>query len=152
VFVLGRTYEGQNCSIARALEVVGERWTLLIVREVFNGTHRFDDLRRRLGVARNVLSARLEHLVGQGVLERVPYSERPLRCEYHPTPMGRDLLPVILALMAWGDRYLTDPDDGPPVVFTHDPCGRDLVTRTVCSCCGAPLALEQLTARVDHAG
>ena len=104
--MLKREYEGQNCSIARALEIVGERWTLLIIRDVFLGIRRFDELQESLGVARNVLTDRLNRLVGEGVLERVPYSERPTRYEYRLTAKGRDLNIALSGLLQWGDKYL----------------------------------------------
>src|SRR5688500_2876036 len=107
--MLKRTYEGQNCSIARALELIGERWTLLIVRDAFLGLRRFDEFRQSLGVARNVLAERLDRLVQEGVLERVAYSERPPRFEYRLTDKGRDLAVPLLALMQWGDRHLPHP-------------------------------------------
>src|SRR3954452_5273982 len=106
--VLRRDYEGQNCSIARALEVVGERWTLLIVRDVFLGKHRFDQLQESLGIARNVLTDRLNRLVEEGILERVRYSERPDRFEYRLTPKGRDLQIALAGLRQWGDKYLSE--------------------------------------------
>jgi len=106
--VLNRKYEGQNCSIACALEIVGERWTLLIVRDVFLGLRRFDELRESLGIARNVLTDRLHWLVGQDILEAVPYSSRPDRYEYRLTAKGRDLFVTLTALRQWGDKYLTD--------------------------------------------
>jgi DNA-binding HxlR family transcriptional regulator len=106
--MLKRDYEGQNCSIARTLEVVGERWTLLIIRDVALGLRRFDQLLESLGVASNVLTDRLSRLVEEGVLERVPYSERPERFEYRLTKKGRELSVALLALMQWGDRYLSD--------------------------------------------
>jgi len=106
--VLRRDYEGQNCSIARALEAVGDRWTLLIVRDISLGRHRFDELLASLGVASNVLSDRLNRLVDDGILERARYSERPARFEYHLTRKGRDLGIPLLALMQWGDRYLSE--------------------------------------------
>jgi DNA-binding HxlR family transcriptional regulator len=106
--VLRRDYSGQHCSIARALEVVGDRWTLLIVRDVSLGHHRFDDLLASLGVASNVLSDRLSRLVEEGILEREQYSERPPRFEYHLTRKGSDLGIPLLALMQWGDRYLSE--------------------------------------------
>ena len=106
--MLRRDYEGQNCSIARALEVVGDRWTLLIVRDVALGLHRFDELLASLGVASNVLSDRLNRLVDEGILERSRYSDRPARFEYHLTRKGRDLGVPLLALMQWGDRYLSE--------------------------------------------
>jgi DNA-binding HxlR family transcriptional regulator len=148
--MLPRVYEDQDCSIARALEAVGERWTLLIVREALNGTRRFDEFQSRLGIARNVLAARLERLVEEGILERRPYQERPRRFEYVPTRKGEELLPVTLALLSWGDRYYADPIEGPPVVLRHDPCGSDLSPRTVCSCCGAEASAETVSTRVDR--
>jgi len=121
-FMLRRDYEGQNCSIARTLELIGERWTLLILRDVFLGTRRFDDLQRNLGVARNILQSRLERLVDEGVLRRVRYQERPERFEYRLTDKGRDLYPVIVSLMRWGDRWAAD-EMCPPIVLTHKACG-----------------------------
>jgi DNA-binding HxlR family transcriptional regulator len=105
--MLNRTYEGQNCSIARALELVGERWTLLIIRDAFLGRRRFDEFQESLGIARNVLTERLDRLVGEGILERTPYSERPPRFEYALTERGRELAVPLLALMQWGDRHLS---------------------------------------------
>jgi DNA-binding HxlR family transcriptional regulator len=106
--MLNRDYEGQNCSIARALEVVGERWTLLIIRDVLLGMHRFDELQESLGIARNVLTDRLNRLVDEGVLKRVLYSERPERYEYHLTKKGLDLNSALTALRQWGDEYLSE--------------------------------------------
>jgi DNA-binding HxlR family transcriptional regulator len=105
--VLGRTYDGQDCSIARALEVVGERWTLLVIRDVGLGRRRFDELQASLGVATNVLTDRLKRLVDEGILERVRYSEKPERFEYRLTPKGAELRVPLLALMQWGDRHLS---------------------------------------------
>jgi DNA-binding HxlR family transcriptional regulator len=105
--MLKRTYEGQNCSIARALELVGERWTLLIVRDAFLGLHRFDEFQASLGVAPNTLTDRLNRLVGEGIMERSAYSERPPRFEYRLTEKGRELAVPVLALMQWGDRHLS---------------------------------------------
>jgi DNA-binding HxlR family transcriptional regulator len=106
--MLNRDYEDQNCSIARALEVVGERWTLLIIRDVLLGLHRFDELQESLGIARNVLTDRLNRLVDEGVLERVLYSERPERYEYRLTEKGLDLNIALTALRQWGDDYLSE--------------------------------------------
>jgi len=103
--VLNRSYDGQNCPIARALEVVGERWTLLIVRDALLGPRRFDQLQESLGIARNVLTARLNRLVEEGVLERVRYSERPPRDEYRLTAKGRELELALTALRRWGDKH-----------------------------------------------
>src|SRR5262245_22042090 len=106
--MLSRDYKGQVCSIARALEVVGDRWTLLVIRDVVLGNYRFDQLVDSLGVASNVLTDRLTRLVAEGILERVRYSERPARFEYHLTRKGRELGLCLLALMQWGDRYVSD--------------------------------------------
>src|SRR5439155_9783981 len=112
--MLRRDYEGQNCSIARALELVGERWTLLIVRDVFLGLHRFDELHESLGIARNVLTDRLNRLVEEGILERVRYSDRPDRYEYRLTRMGRELNLALAGLRQSGDKYLSEKP--PPVL------------------------------------
>jgi DNA-binding HxlR family transcriptional regulator len=131
--VLGRDYEGQNCSIARALEVVGERWTLLIVRDVALGLRRFDQLQENLGIARNVLTDRLSRLVDEGILERVPYSERPPRYEYRLTEKGTELRVALAALRQWGDKHLSEEpprllrrrSDGTPVVAALVPEGTE---------------------------
>ena len=106
--MLKRDYEGQNCSIARALEIVGERWTLLIVRDAFAGMRRFEEFQESLGVARNVLTERLNRLVDEGILERVRYSDRPERYEYRLTRKGSDLNVALAGLMQWGDKYVSD--------------------------------------------
>jgi DNA-binding HxlR family transcriptional regulator len=106
--VLKRNYEGQVCSIARTLELVGERWTLLIVRDLFLGLTRFDEFLDSLGIASNVLTDRLNRLVDEGIVERVPYSDRPQRFEYRLTAKGRELRVTLLALMQWGDRHLSE--------------------------------------------
>jgi DNA-binding HxlR family transcriptional regulator len=110
--VLNRDYDGQNCSIARALEVVGERWTLLIVRDAFLGVRRFEEFQESLGIARNVLTDRLNRLVDEEILERVPYSER--RYEYRLTKKGRDLNIALAGLRQWGDKYISEK---PPTVL-----------------------------------
>ena len=110
-----------NCSIARALDVVGEWWTLLIVRDVFLGIRRFEAIQADLGIARNVLSDRLSTLVERGVLEKRRYQDHPERHEYVLTEMGRDLAPVLTTLMQWGDEWLSP--EGPPMVTLHRDCG-----------------------------
>ena len=130
--MLGRTYEDQVCSIAAALEVLGERWTLLVVRDALLGLRRFDDFQRSLGVARNVLTDRLKRLVDAGVLDRVRYQERPERYEYQLTPMGQTLAVPVVALMQWGDRYLAGPA-GPPRVVRHRECGGKVQAKLVCA-------------------
>ena len=135
--MLPRSYDNQVCSIARSLELVGDRWTILGLREAFLGTHRFDDFQRRLGCARNVLTERLSRLVETGVLRKVPYQERPLRHEYRLTRKGVELWPATMMLMKWGDRHLAP--DGPPVVVLHKGCGGELDERLRCDRCGADL-------------
>src|ERR1700704_5532346 len=136
--MLRNDYADQACSIAGALEVVGERWSLLIVRDILLGLRRFDELQADLGIARNVLQTRLSRLGEQGVLERVPYQERPLRHEYRLTEKGLDLWPMIVALMKWGDRYAT-PQGGPAVVIEHRGCGGTIDEHRICEACGAKL-------------
>ena len=113
-------YSTDNCQVGRALEVIGETGTMLVLREVFNGVRRFDDMRRHSGVSRQVLSNRLATLVDHGILHRVPYQDEGsrVRHEYRLTPKGFDLYPVLAALAQWGERYLADPE-GPPVEFAH---------------------------------
>jgi DNA-binding HxlR family transcriptional regulator len=137
--MLGRTYDDQVCSIARTLEVLGERWTLLIVRDALLGLRRFDDFQRSLGVARNVLTDRLNRLVETGVMERVPYQQRPPRHEYQLTAMGRELAVPLTGLMHWGDRHLAGPD-GPPRLTRHHGCGGALRAELVCETCGEAVA------------
>jgi DNA-binding HxlR family transcriptional regulator len=120
-----------NCSIARTLDVVGEWWTLLILRDALRGTRRFDDFQASLGVARSVLTARLRKLTDEGILERHQYSQHPPRYEYLLTDKGRSLFGVIAALMQWGDTWAQGPA-GPPVVLVHDTCGQ--VTQPVLTC------------------
>ena len=134
---LPRTYENQACSIARALELVGDRWTMLVLREAFMGTRRFDDFQRNLGCARNVLTERLARLVDVGVLRKHRYQERPERFEYRLTRMGVELWPAMMALRAWGDKHLAP--DGPPVLILHRGCGGTLDERLNCDRCGEPL-------------
>jgi DNA-binding HxlR family transcriptional regulator len=126
----------RQCSVARTLELVGEKWAILAVREVFFGNRRFDEMVRRIGAPRDTLAARLRALVGAGILHRRQYSEHPARFEYHLTQAGRDLYPVVLTLMRWGDTYLSG-DDGPPLALEHE-CGHPLTAQVVCEACGAP--------------
>jgi DNA-binding HxlR family transcriptional regulator len=120
-----------NCSIAKTLDVVGEWWTLLILRDAFRGTRRFDDFQASLGLARSVLTARLRKLTEHGILERHAYSEHPPRYEYRPTEKGRALFPLIAAMLQWGDTWAPS-EGGPPVVLIHDTCGN--VTQPVLTC------------------
>ena len=149
---MGHTDFGEfHCSIARTVDVVGERWTPMILRDVVLGVTRFDDIQRDLGVARNVLAARLEALVQDGILERKAYQENPVRHDYVLTQKGRELATALLALMAWGDRW-ADGGDGPPVQLVHEACGEHTDPALTCSCCGEPLALDELTAEAGPGG
>lgn len=123
-----------NCSIARTLDVVGEWWTLLIVRDALRGATRFDEFRESLGMARGVLSSRLHKLVEQDILRRRPYSEHPPRYEYMLTEKGRALAPMITAMMTWGDTWAPAPS-GPPVVLIHQPCGHAMHPVQTCPHC-----------------
>jgi len=143
--MLGRTYEGQICSVARTLGVIGDRWTMLIVRDAFLGVRRFDDFQRSLGIARNVLDSRLSRLCDDGILERRLYQERPERYEYRLTEMGHDLWPVLVSLMQWGDRHLSD--DGPPILVQHRDCGGAVTSGLTCEKCGATLTARDTQVR-----
>ncbi|CAM3610187.1 winged helix-turn-helix transcriptional regulator [Smaragdicoccus niigatensis] len=125
-------------SVARTLQVLGEHWSALILREAFFGVRRFDDFQRGLSIATNILAQRLDRLVELGVLDRVPYQEQPLRHEYRLTRKGIDLYPVPLAMMTWGDRWLADGN--PPVPLTHLPCGERFTSVLACGHCGEPIS------------
>jgi DNA-binding HxlR family transcriptional regulator len=126
-------YDSDTCSIARTLALIGDRWILLLLRDVANGVRRFDELASHLGIARNVLSGRLARLVAAGLVERTAYRDLGTRerHEYRLTGAGRELLPVLLALMEWGDRNLADPQ-GPPAVVRHAGCGTRVRVSLVC--------------------
>ena len=134
--MLANDYPDQVCSVARALEVVGERWTLLILRDVFAGLHRFDEMVDNLGIARTILTSRLRKLVEDGVLER-------RRFEYHATEKGRALFPVIAHLMRWGDTYYPEPA-GPPRLLLHRNCGGQLQPALICQRCDQPASADQV--------
>jgi DNA-binding HxlR family transcriptional regulator len=134
------TADPRACSVARTLDIVGEKWALLAVREVFLGNRRFDEMVRRTGAPRDTLAARLRTLVGAGILERRQYCEHPARYEYRLTDAGRDLYPVITTLMRWGDKYLAG-DAGPPLVLRHH-CGHPVVATVICAACGEPLEAQ----------
>lgn len=138
----------ENCTVQRALDVVGEKWTLLILRDAFNGVRRFDAFRRHVGLSEAVLSDRLRKLVAAGILDTVPYREEGSRTrhEYRLTPKGRDLWPVLMALRQWGETHLADPD-GPVLDVSHRDCGTPVRVVVECSGDRAPLAPTEVTVR-----
>ena len=138
--------DSQVCSVARALSIVGERWTLLIIRDAFKGTRRFDEFCRNLGVTRHRLAERLNGLVEAGVMTRVPYCDRPVRYEYRLTRMGLGLYPVLMTLGNWGDTWL-DKGQGPPTEYWHAGCGKLSKPQISCSECGESLRPEEVSAR-----
>ena len=133
----------QICSVARALSVVGERWTLLILRDAFLGTRRFDNFQRNLGITRHRLSERLGKLVEQGVLVKVPYNKKPVRYEYRLTRKGLSLYPVLMSLGRWGDEWM-DAGEGVPLEYTHTSCGKKTKPVLACSECGVALRPEEV--------
>lgn len=136
----------EPCSVARALSVIGDRWTLLILWETFRGTHRFSGFRDRLGIARHVLTTRLRALVDHGILSRVAYQEKPRRYEYRLTEKGHDLYPVIISLLAWGDRWMAG-GEGAPIELTHRHCGHPMSPVSVCPECGKPARARDMEVR-----
>ncbi|MFM7063971.1 MAG: winged helix-turn-helix transcriptional regulator [Actinomycetes bacterium] len=138
--------EDPACSIAASLDIVGDRWTILILRDAFRGLHRFDEFRRDLEIPRAVLADRLRRLVDAGVLVKRPYSEHPPRDEYRLTEMGRELSPILVALMQWGDRWLGGPE-GPPTVLVHEPCGTEVDLRFHCWECDRDFSPLEIASR-----
>ncbi len=136
-----------DCSIAKTLSVVGDRWTLLVLRDCFLGGRRFDEFEVSLGLSPHLLSTRLSKLVEHGILKRRPYQQRPTRFEYRLTEKGRDLYPVIVSLLGWGDRWMGS-EDGPPVELVHRGCGHTTTPTLTCSACGDPVEARHMTARV----
>jgi DNA-binding HxlR family transcriptional regulator len=144
--MLGHTYDAQNCSAARALELVGERWSLLIIRDaLFAGCSRFGDFQRSLGVAPNILASRLDGFVAAGLMERRRYSEHPEHYEYLLTGKGRDLAPVIVALSAWGDQHAAP--HGRPIIYEHTACGSEIHQQIRCAACGEEIRSTGISAR-----
>ena len=135
-----------DCTIARTLSVIGDRWTLLILRDVFLGTRRFDDFHASLGISRHRLADRLAKLVKHGVLRRQRYESRPPRYEYRLTEKGIDLYGVIVSIAGWGDRHMVGRK-GPPVERVHRVCGHVATLQLSCEHCGAPVTARDMTAR-----
>lgn len=142
------SFAEMHCSIGQTLERVGEWWTLLIVRDIYLGLHRFDDIAENLGISRNLLTRRFESLVADGIVERRAYQERPPRYEYHLTEAGFELVPVLMAMMAWGDKWVTPPG-GPPVRLVHNDCGETFTPTVCCSQCGEPVHADTVS---PHSG
>lgn len=132
----------EGCSIEATLSVISDRWTLLILRNVFRGVRRFAQMQSDLDIAKNILSDRLNKLVANGVLEKIPYQERPTRYEYHLTAKGIDLSPALIALMGWGDRWYKDGE--PPTVLVHEACGHPIALEIQCHHCNVSLRPHQI--------
>ena len=139
------SFADMRCSLARALDIVGDWWSPLVLRDLFLGVTRFDDIAEDLGISRNLMTRRLKALVGAGVVERQAYQERPARYEYRLTEAGLDLIPVLLAFTAWGDRWV-GAKQGPPILFRHATCGQQFTPTVTCSECGAAVAANEVEA------
>jgi DNA-binding HxlR family transcriptional regulator len=139
------------CPVARAETIVGDRWTVLVLRELFIGSHRFDEIQAQTGATPQMVTARLKKLETDGLIERWPYSQRPLRYEYHLTEKGKAFYPVILALRAWGETWCKAPGESLAVHFTHRVCGHPAGLGPNCEACGQPLQREDLIAEQSPA-
>jgi DNA-binding HxlR family transcriptional regulator len=137
------------CSVARTLSIIGDRWTLLVLRDAFLRTRRFEDFQRQLGVTRHLLADRLRKLVAAGILEKVRYQEKPTRYEYRLTEKGLELHPVIVSMLRWGDRWMAD-EHGPPLTLQHKSCGHTMHPHLVCPECGEAVGPRDLTARLNR--
>ncbi|MET8427027.1 winged helix-turn-helix transcriptional regulator [Nocardia sp. CA-151230] len=135
------------CSVARTMDLLGDWWTPLVLREAFYGVRRFDEFQQELGIARNTLSDRLKRLVEEGLLEKRPYHTEPTWYEYVLTEKGRDFWDVLLVMSRWGDRWLADAD-GPPVILNHTACGHDTQLKVVCEHCDQPVPIEESRLRM----
>lgn len=129
------------------MDLLGDWWTPLVLREAFYGVRRFDEFQQSLGIARNTLTDRLRRLVDEGLMEKQPYQTQPVRHDYVLTEMGRDFFGVLLAMNAWGDRWLAD-EQGPPIVFHHDRCGHRGRPAVVCDDCGEPMTADDTRPRL----
>ena len=134
------------CTIARSVDLFGEGWTLLIMRQAFFGTRRFEDFQKELGISRNILTLRLNRLVEDGLFEQVEYQQRPVRFEYRLTEKGRDVFPIVAAMAAYGDKWLVG-DEGTPLILYHTDCDRDMHAVVTCSECAEPLTLRKVKGR-----
>ncbi len=133
-----------RCSLARGLDLIGDWWSPLIIRDLFLNVGRFDELVEDLGISRNLLTRRLKSLAENGIVERTAYQRRPTRYEYRLTEAGRDLVPAILALTAWGDRWAR-PEEGSPILFVHKTCGHRFQPQVSCPACGEAISADTVT-------
>ena len=141
---------GMKCSVARSLSVIGDRWTMLIVRDAFLGVRRFEDFQNDLGLTRHRLAARLRKLVDDGILVRIPYQDRPRRYEYRLTEKGIDLYPVVVSLLRWGDRWMAGKE-GPPIELVHRNCGAHVMPALTCPQCNEEVNARTMSARLGPA-
>ena len=141
----------QRCSVARSVAVIGDRWTLMLLRDCFLGIRRFEDFERRLGISRSIIADRLKILTDEGVLRREAYQARPVRHEYRLTDKGLALHPVIMAIVHWGDVHYAGAD-GPPLIHRHKACGCDFTPVQTCSECGEPLGAREVEVRASIGG
>ncbi len=139
----------ENCSVARALSVIGDRWTLMILRDCFMRVRRFEDFQKSLGLARRVLTERLAKLVEDGILKKVPYQENPVRFEYRLTEKGLDLYPIMITLVHWGDKHYAD-ENGPPILHRHRTCGHDFRSVVACSECSESINPREVDIRSNE--
>jgi len=135
----------QACSIASTVDVIGDRWSLLVLRNIFRGRRRFSEIQTDLGIAKNLLAGRLTKLLDHGVIERVPYQERPTRYDYRLTPKGADLSTALIALMGWGDRWYAD--GGAPTILIHESCGEPLKQSVRCTRCDQTVTPGNIASR-----
>jgi len=142
---------GTLCPVARAESIVGDRWTVLVLRELFMGNHRFEEIQAQAGATPQMAATRLKQLEADGLVERRLYSKRPLRHDYHLTPKGEAFYPVLLALRAWGETWVKAPKEGRSVNFTHRPCGKPAGLGPDCESCGKPLRREDLIPALNPA-
>ena len=137
--------KSQPCSIDSTLSVIGDRWTILILRDLFRGVRRFEQLRQDLGIAKNILSDRLTKLDAAGIIIQRPYQRNPIRNDYYLTEKGKDLSPSLIALMHWGDRWYADGN--PPTILTHSKCGTPLTQITLCPRCDVQVSPNEIASR-----
>ena len=136
----------ERCSVARSVAVIGDRWTLMLLRDCFLGVRRFEDFERRLGISRSIIAERLKTLTDEGVLRREAYQDRPVRHEYRLTDKGLALHPVMMAIVHWGDTHYAG-ETGPPLIHRHKTCGCDFTPVPTCSECGEPVGARDVEVR-----